>query len=66
MITNLQALYSSPYIFFATEKANLFYQSLQIKIKEMVCLKLCTKKEINIFSPCHEHEVKNCGVPIRN
>ena len=48
MITNLQALYSSPYIFFATEKANLFYQSLQIKIKEMVCLKLCTKKEIDI------------------
>ena len=51
MITNLQALYSSPYIFFATEKANLFYQSLQIKIKEMVCLKLCTKKEIDIFLP---------------
>ena len=49
MITNLQALYSSPYIFFATEKANLFYQSLQIKIKEIVCLKLCTKKRDRYF-----------------
>ena len=64
MITNLQALYSSPYIFFATEKANLFYQSLQIKIKEMVCLKLCTKKRDRYFFTLEQ--VKNCGVTMRN